>query len=148
MNTGVYAIYKSSGAAQFSLMKPKFDEKGFITKDGGILLEAAPGNGDKNNPQWDWSKKMKFAIGLADIAILLDEVKDKQRLIHDNNGVIKALEFRPGVDAYAGTFTLLLSEGAKESRKEIRVPLSNGEYNLLIRLLLSTLPALLNWGTE
>ena len=145
MRSGNYPIYKSAGAAQFSLMPPRGNEKGYLDREGAILLECAPGDGNKDDPKWDWSKKISFAIGLPDIAILLDQTKEQIRVVHDNKGVLKTLELKPGTGNFEGTFMLYLTEGPKESRKEVRVPLSNGEYQLLMRLLVAAAPLLINW---
>lgn len=147
VRSGTFPIYKSIGAAQFSLIPPQRGDKGFITKDGAILLECAPGDGDKNDPKWDWAKdkKISFALGLADLAQLLDATKTNIRLVHDNNGVMKTLEFRQGEGKYEGTYTLNLSEGGKENRRSVMVPLTNGEYNLLMRLLVAVAPMLIAW---
>mgnify|MGYP001561183064 CR=1 FL=1 len=148
MRSGNYPIYKSIGAAQFSLMPPKPNDKGFLERNGAILLEVAPGDGNKNDPKWDWSKKIKFAIGLPDIAILLDQTKEQIRVVHDNKGVLKTLEILPGKDKFEGTFQLILTEGSQENRKKIMVPLSNGEYQVLMRLLVSAAPLLINWTPQ
>ena len=50
MENGQYKIYKSLGAAQFKLILPRRNEKGFIQKDGAVLVEVAPGIGTKNEP--------------------------------------------------------------------------------------------------
>lgn len=148
MFSGTYQIYKSKGAAQFSLMVPKFNEKGFVTREGAIFLEAAPGNGNKDNPVWDWEQKVTFAIGLPDIAIMLDQTKDAPRLVHDNQGTVKTLEFKPGTGNFEGTYLMSLSEGAKDGRRQVTVPLSNGEYNLLLRLFSGAAPLLINWSSN
>lgn len=148
MRSGTYPIYKSKGAAQFSLMAPQFNDKGFVAREGAVFLEAAPGDGNKDNPVWDWKQKITFAIGLPDIAIMLDQTKEKIRLVHDNKGVMKALEFQPGQGNFEGTFMMNISENAPSGRKSITVPITNGEYNLLIRLLASAAPLLINWSTN
>ncbi len=145
MRSGNYTIYKSAGAAQFSLMPPRGNEKGYVDREGAILLEAAPGDGNKDDPKWDWSKKISFAIGLPDIALMMDQTKDQIRVIHDNKGTLKTLEFRAGKDQWEGTFTMYLTEGPKDNRKEVRVPISNGEYQVLMRLLVAAAPMLINW---
>ena len=145
MRSGNYPIYKSAGAAQFSLMPPRPNEKGYLDREGAVLLEAAPGDGNKDDPKWDWSKKISFAIGLPDIAILLDQTKPAPRIVHDNKGTLKTLELKPGVGQWEGTFTMYLTEGAKDNRKEVRVPLSNGEFQVLVRLLVAAAPLLINW---
>jgi len=143
MKSGTYPVYKSLGAAQFSLMPPKGNDKGYLEREGAILLEVAPGDGNKDNPQWDWSKdkKITFAIGLPDIAIILDQTKESPRIVHDNKGVLKTLEFKAGTGKYEGTYMMCLSEG----QKKVTVPFSNGEYQILIRLLVAAAPTLIHW---
>lgn len=145
MRSGTFTVYKSSGAAQFSLMPVRYSDKGFVEREGAVFLEVAPGNGDKKNPTWDWKQKLTFAIGLNDICQCLDQTKDAVRSIHDNQGVLKTFEIRPGEGDFAGTFMLSLSEGEKTSRKQVRVPLNNGEYQVLMRLLVAAAPLMLNW---
>lgn len=148
---GVWKLYKSSGAAAFSLLPPRFDERGYVTKHGGILLEVAPSSGRQ---QWDWDKKIKFAISIADICCLLEGSEDKRRIFHKHNDNPKVLHIQSATDdRYKGTFMLSVSEGQGDRRSSIRVPLTGGEHTLLMRTLVNITPLLLNWtedavGTE
>lgn len=146
--SGSFHIYKSLGAAQFTLIPPSFGSKGFLDKDGAVLLEVAPGDGNKDDPKWDWAQKINFALGLPDIALLLDTTKSSPRLVHDNKGVLKTLELKAGEGKYEGTYMLTLSEGSKDGRRAVSVPFSNGEYNLLIRLLVAAAPTLIAWDLD
>lgn len=139
---GSYNVYKSTGALQATLLLPSFREDGYIDREGAILLEIAPGNKDKKNPSWDWAQKQKFALGLPDIALLIDQTKEEPSIVHDNKGVIKTLKIREGKDNFAGTYQLTIS--AKENG-QIMVPMSNGEYNLFMRLIAAAAPRLLGW---
>ena len=142
LRPGVLKLYKGKGAAAFSLLPPRWDEKGYMSKHGGVLLEVAPGVGRQ---QWDWNQKITFAISIADICNLLDADPAKRRIFHEHQDSPKVLEFRPGEGQYAGTYTLNLTEGKGDNRKSLMVPFSNGEYQVLMRLLMQTVPLLLGW---
>lgn len=139
---GVWKLYKSKGAAAFSLLTPLYDERGYMSKHGGILLEVAPGVGRQ---QWDWDSKITFALSIADICNLIDSDPQKRRIFHQHNDNPKVLEFRQGKDQHAGTYMMGLSQGKGDSRRTLSVPFSNGEYQVLIRLLVQTIPLLLGW---
>lgn len=139
---GIWKIYKGKGAAAFTLLTPKYDERGYMIKHGAILLEVAPSVGRQ---QWDWNQKMKFAISLADICNLIDADPNKRRIFHKHNENPKVLEFHAGTGDFEGTYMLTLSEGSGGSRKQYSVPFTNGEYQVLIRLLIQTVPLLIGW---
>lgn len=144
--TGSFNVYKSFGCAQFSLIPPRRNEKGWITNNGAVLVEAAPGNGDKNNPSWDWNQKITFAIGVADICNLFDTVNPKaSRLYHQHEGASKTLQFVPGEGKYEGTFMLNISESKNGDNKKITVPFTNGEYRVVMGLLTKATPSLIGW---
>jgi len=149
MRSGVLKIYKKSGAAQFSLIPVKRDEqKGYVTKEGAILVEAAPCNGTDANGNINalWKEKIKFAISIADVAQLMDRTKEKVRLYHKFNGASKSLEFQQGQGNWAGTYMMQIQEGSGDSTKKVSVPLSNGEYELIMRLLIgAAAPKLIGW---
>jgi hypothetical protein len=141
---GQFKIYKKSGAAQFSLLDPQVNDKGFLSKEGAVLVELAKGAGTDSdgNIIVDWSKKISFAINMADICNLIDETKTSQKLVHNYKGSTKTLEFIPGKDKYEGTFMLSASEGENRAT----VPLTNGEYNMIMRLLVGVAaPRIIGW---
>lgn len=147
--SGLFKVYKNSGAAQFSLIPPRRDdEKGFVTKDGAVLLEVAPceGKDADGNIRAFWDRKITFAISIADIASLMDTTKDKIRLFHQFQGSNKAVEFQAGKDQYAGTYMLIVQSTQDGKTDKVSVPLTNGEYNLIMRLLVGTAaPKILGW---
>jgi hypothetical protein len=145
--SGIYAIYKGKGCAKFSQLPPRFKQQGevsFVDKNGAILLEVAPGNGDRNNPQWFWDQKITFAIGIPDVCALLEKGGEK-RLFHDHGGTPKVLQFTPGEGKYEGTWMMNISQGKGSDRKSISVPFSGGEWAVLLRLLVGSVPMMLNW---
>ena len=142
MRPGVLKFYKGKGAAAFSLLPPKYDQRGYMSKHGAILLEVAPGVGRQ---KWDWDQKLTFAVSIADICNLLDADPSKRRIYHEHQENPKVLEFRKGEGQYAGTYMMSLSQGKGDERKQVLVPLSGGEYQLLMRLFVQTTSSLLGW---
>jgi len=143
---GVMKFYKSVGAAQFTLLPAQFNEKGFLEREGALLLQVAKGNGDKNNPIWDWQKKISFAIAFQDIANLLDAVNPKaRRIFHEHEKTPKTLEIQEGDGNFAGTYKLTVAQGSGSERSQIMVPLTNGEHAALMRVLVAILPKLVGF---
>jgi hypothetical protein len=139
---GPFKVYKNNGAASFELILPRYTDKGYFDKAGAVLVQIAPSSGKQ---QWDWTKKITFAIGIQDIANLFDSDTKKNRIFHDSDGTPKVLQFVPGTDQYEGTFMLTISEGAQATRKQLSCPLSNGEYQVVRKLLLDAIPIILGW---
>jgi hypothetical protein len=145
LKPGIFRIYKSLGAAQFTLVKPQYDERGYVNRDGSIMLNVAPGNRDKNNPEWDWSKVIKFAISVQDICNLVDQDSRKHRVFHQHGETSKTLEFQPGQGSYAGTYMLNLTATQDQNKQQVSVPLTNGEHAILMRMLVASCSSLLGW---
>lgn len=153
--SGTYAVFKGNGAAKFTLMRPRHGEprklrsgemaEGFVTKNGAVLLEAAPTAGKRPDglPNVDWDRKITFAIGVPDVAQLLDPKTEK--LVHKTDTTTKTLAFQPGEGKYAGTYNMYLSAYEGNNRQNVHVPFSAGEFAVLQRLLVSALPAMLSW---
>lgn len=142
IRSGTYAIYKGKGALQVSLIPPTYtirqirnEETAFISKNGSVLFEVAPGVGKK---EWDWEKKITFALGLPDIGTIL--ASDEVSLLHDNNGTIKKLYLKPG--NIQGTYMLTLAIG----KDTVTVPLSEAEMVVLAELLKAAIPTLVGWN--
>lgn len=140
--TGRFKLYKKLGAAQFTLLPPRAGEKGYLDQEGGVLIEAAPGAGEQT---WDWDQKINFAIGIADICSLLENLQAPKKLIHEKNGVVKSLQFSPGEGKYEGTYMLNLRQEKDGVKSQVSVPVSGGEYALLTRMLIQTAPYLVGW---
>ena len=144
--SGQLKIYKNTGAAQFSLIPCRRNDKGWVEKEGAVLVEVAKCNGKDGdgNILADWNNKISFAINAADICNLMDEYNTRAgKLFHNYKGIIKSLEFRPGTGKYEGTYMLQVSEGKEKS---FAVPLTNGEYNMVMRLIVGcAAPKLIGW---
>lgn len=147
--SGIFKIYKGIGAAQFSIIPPRRGEKGFIEKDGAVLVEVAPcqGKDSRGNINALWDQKIKFAISIADMCNLMDTANPKAgRLYHNFNGTSKVLEFVPGEGSYAGTWKLQVQQGKGDALQRVMVPLSDGEYNMIMRLLIGiAAPKIIGW---
>ena len=143
---GTFSIYKKLGAAQFTIINPKINESGRIDKNGAILLEAASGTGER---KYEWSNKITFALGMSDICNLFENPDSPPKLIHSspNSSAIKNLELVPGEGKYVGTFMLKLGQKDSESSNfnAVSVPISAGEYTVLLRLLMAAAPSLIGW---
>lgn len=156
--SGTFSVFKGKGAAKFILMYPQRgpvrtlrngdQAQGFVTKNGGVLLEAAPVVGKRPDglPNVDWSQKITFGIGVPDIAQLLDRSVD--RLFHKDpkDGTTKTLEFKPGTGQYAGSMNMYLNQTKNGQKSSVYVPFSEGEFGVLQRLLVAALPIMLGWS--
>ncbi|MAH45918.1 hypothetical protein CMI37_08805 [Candidatus Pacearchaeota archaeon] len=137
-----FNIYKKSAAAQFTLLPPRRDDNGRISKNGAILLEMAPSVGEKS---YDWkNKKVTFAFGINDLTSFFDDPNSDKwgSFFHVNDQTNKRLTFSPGEGKYAGTFMLSLAMGDDR----VSISLTGGEFNVLGRLFSSALPHLLGWN--
>ena len=143
---GTFSIYKKSGAAQFTIIPPRQGENGRIEKNGAVLLETAGGAGDKS---YNWGEKITFAIGMSDLCNLFNNPDLPQKLIHQMPGsdTTKTLEFIPGEGKYSGTYMMKLGSKNKnsDSYHNVAVPISNGEYTVLLRLFMAAAPKLIGW---
>jgi hypothetical protein len=137
-----FNIYKKSAAAQFTLLPPRRDENGRISKTGAVLLEMAPSQGEKS---YDWrGAKLTFAFGMNDIVQFFDDPNSSKwgSFFHQNDGVNKKLTISHGEGRYEGTFMMNLSSG--DAR--ISVSLSAGEFQVLGRLFTAALPKMIGWA--
>ena len=145
---GQFAIYKKMGAAQFNLIDPRYvrfsrrdgTAAERIEKDGAVLVEVAPGNGPRS---YDWQgSKIAFSLGLSDLAIWMADPYEKIELFHDtpNSPDKKKLIVQRGAK---NGYMLTLTETVQN--KSVTVPISDGEYELLLRLLLAAAPTFIGW---
>lgn len=147
-----FKIYKSNGAAQFVPLPIKWkDERGDgkaerVEKEGCVLLDVAESNGEKS---YDWDNKINFAFLLSDICQIFDNPDAPKRLVHKtpNSALMKGLEFKPGTGKYVGTYMMQVSEKNEDTgqSRNVTVPLSGGEYTVLLRLFMAAAPILLGW---
>ena len=136
-----FNIYKKSAAAQFTLLPPRRDDNGRISKTGAVLLEMAPAQGEKS---YDWRSKITFAFGINDMTQFFDDPSSSKwgNFFHQNDGTNKKLQLTPGEGRYEGTFMMSLSSG----ESHVSVSLSAGEFQVLGRLFSAALPRMLGWS--
>lgn len=145
--SGQFPIYKNKAAAQFSYIPLRRDPKGNVSKNGGILVEVAPALTEDN---YDWSQKISFAFGIADLCRLMENPEAPPRLVHEtpNSTLIKSLEFTPGTGNFAGTYMMKVSEtdsADKTKKKFCQVPLSSGEYRVMMKLFTDLSSTMIGW---
>jgi len=141
MYAASFNIYKKSAAAQFSLLPPRRDENGRVSKNGAVLVEMAPSIGEKT---YDWkNKKLTFAFGVNDLVQFFDDPSSGKwgSFLHDNDGQIKKLTITPGEGKYQGTYMMGISSGDVR----VSVSLSAGEFHTMGRLFNFALPKILGW---
>lgn len=143
-----YNIYKKKSAAQFTLMRPTPDENNRVIKRGAVLLEAAQSAGN-DTKAFDWSNKISFALGMNDLCIMFDNPDSPTKLVHNTPGkpLMKSLEFKPGEGRYSGTYMMHLRETNQDTgeNRNVVVPMTNGEYTVLLRLLMNSASKLIGW---
>jgi hypothetical protein len=143
---GTFPIYKKIAAAQFTLLPPRRDDNGRISKNGAVLLEVAKSSGER---KYNWSEKISFAIGMSDICNIMENPDNPPRLVHQMPGsdVVKSLELQPGEGRYEGTYMLKLSENNKKANvsKFVSVPIGAGEYQVMMRMLMHASPLIVGW---
>jgi len=146
---GEFAIFKKKGAAKFKPMHLRRDDRGFVSKPGAILLEMAPSVGTREDglPLYDWTKKITFAIGVPDIIKMLEN--GPKELTHQTSNasgdITKKIKFVPGEGQYVGSWQMMGSTFTNTEKNNVFVPISAGEWIVLQRLLLGTIPKLIGW---
>ena len=137
---GQVKFYKASGAAQFSILPPRTTPDGYMEKEGAILLEVAPGTGRGRDLSWDWSRKITFAISPADIMAMMDQ--EEPDLFHQSKGVPKKLRVQLGKNS--GWF-LSIAMGKGDSRVNVSLPLTDGEWAMMRKSFVQMFPYLIGW---
>lgn len=153
-----YELYKTKGAFQFKLV-PAYtikDKKTNKPKEKGyVFIDAAPATGERQYGFQDDSKKITFALGVADIGLILAGFKaGKFNLVHDpqaqteNQGKItKQLSMWKGNNDNDGlpTYFIKITESSNGVKKEVSIPLKTAETEILLRLLSAAISKILYW---
>ena len=143
---GIYPVYKRSAAAQFALILPTHNEKGWLERQGAVLIEAAVavGTNANENIEYGWGNKITFSLGPNDLNSLFEN-PDKP-LIHQWKGSTKSVRFQPGSGKYEGTWMMHVNEKTDTgTENKISVPVGAGEWHSLNVLLRAALPKMLGW---
>lgn len=145
------AFYRTKTAFQFSLINAQFDDKGFVSKTGALLINAANGN----NKKFDWSKKISFALGQGDIPQLLQGMYISNHqgdinvsLVHDPGAggsdkgkITKTLKLKAGEQRNAKDKTKTYGLALTETNKDpVYMYMSQGELVLLEEVIKAAIP--------
>lgn len=144
-----YTIHKKIGAAQFSLLEPTYKDDGYIERTGCVLLEMAPGQPKGDDVIYLWDQKISFALALPDIQLMVEKSGEICKIVHvqEKNGqeITKTFKLTPGQEKYAGTYMMELQQKAGDQSLVCKTALGGGEYDVLMNLLLRTVPVILGW---
>ena len=132
----MWAMYKKSSAAQIKLILPVIKEDKFRTveKAGAVFIEMAKGTGKER--EYDWAKKLNFAISSNDLPLIYKAVQDSKKtgifdlkLIHDPGAgsgdkgkVIKKLTIKNATNPGTYFFSIFISTDVN-----ISISIHNGE---------------------
>lgn len=150
-SAGQYRVYKRGvSAAQFSLIPPRIIKtaSGYkkIEQDGAVLIEVA--KAIKGKDTFEWPGKISFALGMNDLVQIFSDAHGTIKLFHESpNGNSKKMTLQPGEGKFAGTFRMTLQEFSKDKsiNNTIMVPLSAGEHEVMLRLLIAVMPKIIGW---
>lgn len=151
VQSGNFNVFHGKGVVKFSILLPQRDGNGFVSKEGGIFVEAAPTTGRKRPdglPEYDWNQKITFGLNPTDIAQLVDPSNNGDvRLIHkdqrrDPPEFHKTFTFKPPSGNF-NTHNLYVEDVLAGSK--VFVPFTPGQYLEFQRLVLGALPLLIGW---
>eukprot|EP01006_Ploeotia_vitrea_P010816 TRINITY_DN2836_c0_g1_i1.p1 TRINITY_DN2836_c0_g1~~TRINITY_DN2836_c0_g1_i1.p1 ORF type:complete len:250 (+),score=116.63 TRINITY_DN2836_c0_g1_i1:28-750(+) len=123
-----------------------------LARPGGVVFEFAPSLAGSRG--YDWQQKEYFSISPAEIGELLCLKGDEMaEFSHDPNvntpdmagQVVKTLTIRPGKNE-TRSFDVTVTNAKEDSRVDISVPLTRGEFKVLKSLLNNSLPHMYAWG--
>ena len=142
---GKFVIYKglkgTNGVFQF-VLGPAIEKEGKLN-NGAIFVEAAPATG-KNI--YDWDKKIMFAISINDVVQIFGSANGEFKLTHVYDGEVKRLTVQKGQEyGYFMSITAGSEDGSGENNRAVKVPVSDGEYQVLRSLLMSSVPDIIGW---
>src|SRR5688572_26674193 len=86
---GKYALYKNKSSMRVNLISPKYNDKGYVDSEGALLVEMADCTGQSadGNNVYNWEQKIMFALGIADIALLMENPWAALTHVHEKGGV-------------------------------------------------------------
>jgi len=152
MKPGKFRIYKASAAASFQYVPPQIGEWDRITKNGCVMIEVAPINEKISSNQqryYQWDRKILFAFGINDLTEFFTNPQNPPSILHSkpNSTITKKIEFLAGEGKYEGTMRMILHEYNKSNsgHRHTMVPLSIGEFAILIQLFTAVAPKMIGW---
>lgn len=165
---GQFAIYKGMGNGDFGAFQfrysaprytePKNDQEKGEWSDGAVMVEAAPKSGDN---QYDWSKKIVFKLGMNDVVQFLNAPTEGDpdaawqtrgvgavKLTHKytpNGGSERTTTLNITPAKNQGTWWMTLNQSSDGESHKVNIPINQGEYEVLKRLLTVSVPDMLRW---
>ncbi|KAK9707284.1 hypothetical protein RND81_07G186600 [Saponaria officinalis] len=149
-----HSIYKGKAALTIDPRAPEFVplESGAlkISREGFIMLQFAPAAGVR---QYDWSRKQVFSLSVTEIGTLMSlGAKESCEFFHDPNKgksdegkVRKVLKVEPLPDGSGHFFNLSVQNKLVNVDESIYMPITKGEFAVLISGFNFILPYLMGW---
>ncbi|KAK3131592.1 hypothetical protein QOZ80_6AG0508530 [Eleusine coracana subsp. coracana] len=151
-----YSIYKGKAALSFDPRPPQFvplDSGAYkVAKEGCVLLQFAPAVATR---QYDWSRKQVFSLSVWEIGTLLTlGPTDSCEFFHDpfkgrseEGKVRKVLKVEPTPDGNGRFFNLSVQNRLLNIDESIYIPISKGEFAVIVSTLNYIIPHLMGWST-
>jgi len=151
-----HSIYKGKAVLTVEPRAPEFvtlESGAFkIGREGNVFLQFAPAAGTR---QYDWDRKQIFSLSATEIGTLISlGPTESCEFFHDpfigrsdEGKVRKVLKVEPLSDGSGHLFNLSVLNMLINMEESIFVPVTKGEYAVLVSLFNFALPYLLGWHT-
>lgn len=121
-----------------------------LAKEGFVLLQFAPAAGVR---QYDWNRKQVFSLSVTEIGTLVSlGARDSCEFFHDplkgksdEGKVRKVLKVEPLPDGSGRFFNLSVQNKLLNVDESIYIPITRGEYTVLVSAFNFILPFLMGW---
>lgn len=160
--SGKYCLYKNKSAVRFNLIPGTFrtftDKSGkeriTLADEGSIMMELAEGTGktaDGNNA-YDWENKIMFNIGIADLALLMENPFGSLTHVHEKGSVtttkvvsFQKMEAREGSSPKVWLGYMAKVKDDESKNRKLGIALTVGEHKVLLELLKASIPIMQGW---
>ncbi|XP_058194822.1 single-stranded DNA-binding protein WHY1, chloroplastic [Rhododendron vialii] len=151
-----HSIYKGKAVLNLEPRGPEFislESGAFrIGKEGSVFLQFAPASSTRS---YDWDKKQVFSLSVTEIGTLISlGAEDVCEFFHDpligksdEGKVRKVLKVEPLSDGSGHLFYLSVLNKLIDMEESIFIPVSRGEYAVLVSVFNFILPYLVGWNT-
>ena len=148
----MYKLFRKSSAVTLDFVKPKITTtqqgNSYIETPGSIMLMGMTKASE--NAKFDTGNAIRMNLGIADIAVMLDQISQKEgdfNIVHDPNlrqegqksNITKTFGVMHNKESGKIYLYLQLWENKKVIQK-VSITLSNGEYLLLKQMFIQHLP--------
>ncbi|KAL9240879.1 hypothetical protein vseg_015050 [Gypsophila vaccaria] len=149
-----HSIYKGKAALTVDPRGPEFVplESGAlkISREGYVMLQFAPAAGVR---QYDWSRKQVFSLSVSEVGTVMSlGARESCEFFHDPNKgksdegkVRKVLKVEPLPDGSGHFFNLSVQNKLVNVDESIYIPITKGEFAVLISGFNFILPYLMGW---